>query len=100
MWIRSQDKKLLLSVPWLKVDTNNCVCGYDQTRYAVLGEYSTEEKALKVLDMIQEEILKTNPVTKPAYDGNETMKVLGYAEPPKVFQMPQDDDIRLNIRIL
>lgn len=78
MWIRSQDKLLLTNV-----DTSNgimineypdeCLISleYANTSFK-LGEYSTEEKALKVLNDIQE----FNECT--------------YSE---MFQMPQDDEV-------
>ena len=85
MWIRSQDKKSLVNVSAveIEVDTNaQVVRGFgDSTSvidYWELGEYSTEEKAIKVLDMIQELILYTY------YGGNE---------PKKLFQMPQDSEV-------
>lgn len=77
MWIRSQDKLLLTNV-----DTSNgimineypdeCLISleYANTSFK-LGEYSSKEKALNVLDEIQE----FNECT--------------YSE---MFQMPQDDD--------
>ena len=50
----------------------------DDCAFASLGEYSTEEKAFKVLDMIQSK----------HEEKNEWMLVSG-----KVFQMPQDDEV-------
>lgn len=78
MWIRSQDKKNLangeiiyflgdcLTVRCGKVGTND---EYD----LILATYSTKEKALKVLDMIQKEVSLTN-------DNG-------------VYVMPQDDEV-------
>lgn len=80
MWIRSQDKLLLTNV-----DTSNgimineypdeCLISleYANTSFK-LGEYSSKEKALKVLNDIQE----FNECT--------------YSE---MFQMPQDDEVGL-----
>lgn len=78
MWIRSQDKKNLangeiiyflgdcLTVRCGKVGTND---EYD----LILAIYSTKEKALKVLDMIQKEVSLTNDNS--------------------VYVMPQDDEV-------
>lgn len=78
MWIRSQDKKNLangeiiyflgdcLTVRCGKVGTND---EYD----LILATYSTKEKALKVLDMIQKEVSLTNDNS--------------------VYVMPQDDEV-------
>lgn len=83
MIIRSQNKKGIVNMN--NIDTIDV---FDmQVRYfsgggidtmGILGTYSAEEKALKVLDMIQS-----------AYtDGNEWLCVAG-----KVFQMPQDSEV-------
>lgn len=77
MWIRSQNKKILSKV------NEVLICTMDDNKYFIegfwnrgsdtLGIYSTKEKALKVLDEIQ----------------NRTE----YLD-PKVFQMPQDWEVR------
>ena len=63
-WIRSQDKRILLDVNHIIInhyekgtpphyDIETFQSGYG---WNILGKYSTEEKALKVLDMIQKYI--------------------------------------------
>ena len=51
LWIRSQDKEKIINCYALEIDLGDgksiCSSGY------VLGTYSTKEKALKVLDMIE-----------------------------------------------
>ena len=51
LWIRSQDKEMIINCYALEIDLGDgksiCSNGY------VLGTYSTKEKALKVLDMIE-----------------------------------------------
>lgn len=52
MWIRSQDRKKLTEI-------HDVTIYHDKQIWAgcsFIGEYSTEEKALKVLDMIQENL--------------------------------------------
>lgn len=73
MWIRSQDRKILTKIDDLAIDGANQIWG-DCT---LLGKYSTEEKALKVLDQIQ--------------DNMESFE----HEPTMVFQMPQDKDVEV-----
>lgn len=80
MWIRSQDKWLLTNV-----DTSNgimineypdeCLISleYANTSFK-LGEYSSKEKALNVLDIIQDDIEYPHNI---------------------VFQMPQDDEVEV-----
>ena len=50
MWIRSQDKKILTEIHNLDIDDINQI--WDGS--SLLGKYSSEEKALKVLDRIEE----------------------------------------------
>ena len=70
MWIRSQDLYTLIKCERLSIrqcaSKKHCIIGDERI---VLGEYSTVDKALKVLDEIQ--------------------KRAEYLY-PKVFQMPQD----------
>lgn len=72
MWIRSQDKTVLVEV--------NEICIEEKTKIwsdgYLIGKYSTEEKALKVLDEIQELIYFN------AKDNGFT------------YQMPKDDEVR------
>lgn len=70
MWIRSQDRKKLAEI-------HDVTIYHDKQIWAgcsFIGEYSTEEKALKVLDEIQE-LIHFN-----AKDNGFT------------YQMPTDDD--------
>lgn len=59
LWVRSQDKQAL--IPINKMITNTCEgLFYDGT---ILGTYKTKERALEVLDEIQE-ILKPRTIIK------------------------------------
>lgn len=82
MWIRTQNKYILANANSFRI----CKDGIDDwVYYAInghydryeqeLGIYSTKEKALKVLDQIQ--------------DNMESFE----HEPTMVFQMPQDEDV-------
>ena len=74
MWIRSQDKEILIKAVCIYLCGENHICAstVEGDRWYI-GKYSTNEKVLKVLDMIQ----------KLIYDYQ-----LG-----GVFQMPQDDEV-------
>lgn len=79
MWIRSQSKKSLSNVNQLiinntKDESKYYIFGYSERGSDTLGVYSTEEKALKVLNDIQE----FNECT--------------YSE---MFQMPADEDVEV-----
>lgn len=84
MWIRTQNKYILANAnsfrirkdsidDWVYYAINGHYDRYEQE----LGIYSTKEKALKVLDQIQ--------------DNMESFE----HEPTMVFQMPQDEEVEL-----
>ena len=78
-WIRSQNKKILMEIRQVEISKyNNIIIGFN-SHFETLGSYSTKEKALKVLDMIQEHI--TN-----MYIGSSNY--MG-----KPFQMPADNEV-------
>lgn len=99
MLIRSQDKEYLCNLNTIygisyeethgykkgkTVSTNHEIC-VDTGVVDSIGVYSTKEKALKVLDMIQEE-----------YQYNERCKARGEEAgtiPSYVFQMPKDEEV-------
>lgn len=73
MWVRSQDRKILTKIDDLAIDGANQIWG----DCCLLGKYSSEEKALKVLDEIQELIYFN------AKDNGFT------------YQMPRDEDVEV-----
>ena len=84
MWIRSQDKKILTEIHDVEIDSGFKVWGSG----SLIGEYSTQEKAIKVLDMIQEKIIE-----------RELMNfglVKRFSYEHCAFQMPQDDEVKEN----
>ena len=123
MLIRSQNKMSLVKFENIVVNINNIngkeiICwsqmnpGEDE--YISLGHYSTKEKAMKVLDMIQEAYMDfeaakitSTGLAAAAYTGNyrydalesieHEIKVLkGYAEMIResvVFQIPADSEV-------
>lgn len=123
MLIRSQNKMSLIKFENIVININNIngkeiICwsqmnpGEDE--YISLGYYSTKEKALKALDMIQEayadfeaaKITSTGLATSAytgSYDTPESVaggiKALkGYAEVIRgavVFQMPEDGSVKV-----
>lgn len=114
MLIRSQDKKSLCNynsgivtafekydydiinnrmVPTEIKGCNIFFC--DQSREIQIGTYSTEEKAIKVLDMIQKEYGghyygEGGPLTTM----NHYVEPFAFI-PPKVFQMPSDEEVEV-----
>lgn len=89
MLIRSQDKKSIMNLDNIMrinvIVPPMCITErMIMANGAELGTYSTEEKAIKVLDKIQEEYLKCN--CQPIM-GN-----YGFVR-NSIFQMPQDGDV-------
>ncbi len=88
MWIRSQDKEELRNV------NNIEIMKFDGEKYTTilgdgchLGIYSTKEKALKVLDEIQKEIIYL--------DTHEMLSNMGTYKINYVYQMPADDEVEV-----
>lgn len=95
MLIRSQDKTALVKFENIVINLKlpeslRVICWslQDAQRsggYFVLGEYSTKEKSLKVLDMIQEAYMKFMSVKNDdAWNGKEA-----------IFQMPEDGSVEV-----
>lgn len=73
MWIRSQNKKYLIKAMGVFVDFNLVKCSID-TQIYIIGEYTNQKKALKVLDDIENTLYCLN----------------GF------YQMPEDDEVEDN----
>lgn len=71
LWIRSQDKKLLMKSTELRYNQKKedySILAYDtKGDYRLLGIYKSKERALEVLDEIQE-ILETRTVSQMVYE--------------------------------
>lgn len=84
MWIRSQDRKTLLNASALHIVPSSEGFGIISGLYS-LGYYSTEEKAMKVMDMIHRRI-------ECAIKFYETSSIFSN-ESEYVFDMPKDDEV-------
>ena len=90
MWIRSQDKKILTEIHDLEVDSGFKVWGSGM----LIGEYSTEEKAMRVMDMIQKQIASRSEsyeLVRPILKSNRFSPYWKKRE--VVFNMPEDTEI-------
>ena len=93
MWVRSQNKELLANVKNARViyefDSYHIVCDCDDCDYYYLAEYSTKEKAMKVIDMIQ------NAITGTRFEFTDIVRDCDLAgiEIPNVFNMPKDEEV-------
>lgn len=55
MWIRSQDKKMLVDTKYIEVYQGTKSVHWEiLSEHVSLGEYDTESDAMKVMDMIQD----------------------------------------------
>ena len=71
LWIRSQDRKYLIPDAQLGYNEKNgqhSILAYIRDGYRVIGTYKTEERALEVLDEIQD-------LLQNAYVGNSNRLV-------------------------
>ena len=60
----------------------------------ILGMYSTEEKAIKVLDMIQNHIKSNENLFRNVANEQEWLgEIVTYSN--NVFQMPQDNEVEV-----
>lgn len=87
MWIRSQNRKILTEIHDVEIDSVNQIWGSG----SFVGEYSTEEKALKVLDEIQDAIEDTDYYRID----NIGQGTYALSNGVQVYQMPQDEDVEV-----
>lgn len=93
LWIRSQDKRSLVKVDNLYVSVGNYICYYVEKGKEIpntyyrpsgeLGRYESEERALEVLDEIQDIIISTSIIP---LENNDAI-TCGSA---KVYEMPEE----------
>lgn len=86
IWIRSQNGKALVMPQEIYVARRSKGWTICANRGGDLGIYSTEEKAIKVIDMIHDDICELS---------DHVVIFSNMLTGPKVFQMPQDDEVKL-----
>ena len=87
MWIRSQDKTDLIKSDYIVIIKNEIRASANLDGFLItIGKYSSQEKALKVLDIIQE-CIEHNNSHQSARNG---VPYLEY----NVFQMPLDSEVK------
>ena len=87
LWVRSQDKRILQKVDNIFLDANygnKRISTYDGNNIE-LGTYKTKERALEVLDEIQDELIGSDfmPIEKK----EEVVLTCGSA---KIYEMPEN----------
>lgn len=113
MLIRSQNKEILINVDnspaigVMEVENEIRITCSDTDETFDIGCYSSKEKAIKVLDMIQEAYAKYQTIhtsamglatmslfTEPTNEVNELyMKAQDILEKAVAFQMPEDSEV-------
>lgn len=86
IWIMKQDRKGIAMPSELNIFRRGKGYAIATERGTDLGIYSTEEKAMHVIDMINKEILE--PIIKSNISDNE---IAIYNE--KGFEMPKDNEV-------
>lgn len=90
MWIRSQDKEVLLEISYLDVyslSENNWIiedCGND------LGTYKSKERALEVLDEIDSKIMMNKVIEIYSNLGDLTFANRANYTYTPIYQMPNE----------
>ena len=85
LWIRSQDKRILKKIEYLEVDEFDGIITDDECNH--LGTYKNQERALEVLDEIQNCITGYTKVDTITW-GNEALPY--EVEPTNFYQMPKE----------
>lgn len=107
MLIRSQNKEVLVAfetLPDIEVSGGVISARRDIGWCCLLGEYSTREKAVKVLDMIQEAYANEKLVDYTTYlqrkeiekmDDSTILALRNELMKKAVFQMPEDGSVEV-----
>lgn len=91
MWIRSQSKTILINSDYIIVNDNDILAKTNSNSFLVtIGTYSSEEKALKVLDMIQNQINMNEEFASQGENHNNkgSLRLIKF-----VYQMPLDSEV-------
>ena len=94
MWVRSQNKEMLINANNIRIISDSrsydIICDFYDGEYYYLGEYSTKEKAMKVMDMIQKAI------TGKWFEFTDIVRDCDLAgiEIHNVFNMPKDGEVK------
>lgn len=84
IWIRSQDRKTITNANDIYIRSLSKGCALCTGKGMDLGVYSSEEKAVKILDMIQQAIIGKKP---------EDYDLPLYLFHEGVFVMPHDSEV-------
>ena len=87
LWVRSQDKECLTNISNIQYVYKNNMHGlgtyYDNLK--ILGTYKTKERAIEILDEIQDELISSDFI--PIEKNEEVVLTCGSA---RIYEMPED----------
>lgn len=88
LWIRSQDKSCLVNIKAVIILNKEIRGYYNENPNWLLGKYDNEERALEILDEIQNFITRTDEIS---YVQNSLgIEIQGTTEKGIVYNMPQE----------
>lgn len=94
MWLRSQNKEMLINANNIRIISDSrsydIICDFYDGDYYYLGEYSTKEKAMKVMDMIHNQIMLGSLKYEDIKSNDDTQRWL---KSEFVFQTPKDEEV-------
>ena len=96
MWIRSQGKAVLIDVDRLFVDEESDGRSYIYVNGNPVASYSTHERAMKVMDMIQKQIVfcsERYEIVRPVLRSDPFEPYWKKCE--IVIQLPDDDEVEV-----
>ena len=96
MWIRSQGKAVLIDVDRLFVDEESDGRSYIYVNGNPVASYSTHERAMKVMDMIQKQIefcSERYEIVRPVLRSDPFEPYWKKCE--VVIQLPDDDEVEV-----
>lgn len=91
MWIISQNKEVLINANEVRIvyeDTYCIVCDYYDGELYYLGEYSTKEKALKVMNLMEHHIRCLESYKLHIFEPLNRNDCF-------IFYMPTDDEVEV-----
>ena len=91
LWIRSQDRKKLIKVDEVKIETVKEGNTFIYSHATDLGTYETKERALEVLDEIQNMLyISISFTNEPYHNADIRVKTEMLCNMVKVYQMPKE----------
>lgn len=88
MWVRSQNKRRFLEVKDFSINDTDVEAVFGDYRTITLGRYSTVEKAIEVLNKIEQHLITRSKIVEKSM-GEYIISDLNSI----VFQMPEDKEV-------